>query len=589
MRSEIGKKHHIPVTLSILMTLAFYLLFILTHPVYFHPDNWEVSVVTSGYYGDNICQYLHPFLCLIIKAIGCILPSADVFTLLVHLGIGAGCTVIFYLTFEYYLSSVRHSLTYLVLLADITLGVLYITQELRIWNANYNIQTGAVLFFGMILFFTVLKEQRSKSLLLLSTVMIVFGFTLRVAVAYLFIPYFFLEIADYYLENRNNIVHIKRMIKHLVPIIIAVLVLCVSRFILLSVEPFKTAEAYNHFRTIAVDYPMKEWSKSNILTISQADYEAATDWTFFDTKNLDLQRLKSIADAGTTNEFEYSDVRGILKEMWRTVKNIDIYMFLMLILTGILLVRNLICSNNTLRKIESLLSVLGSFVILYYFTARGRAPLRVWQPVLFATNGVLIGVFLSDYSKRNSSVTKEEIIPDEKNEGRKRYRLIWETGIALVLFVVLWYGAGQFLAHIDFCKPQNILTARIGADDSVYVDTFEEDAIYIWPNWSATIPDYFIEIGKLPTKRVMEHNIAAGDWTYGQVYYLEYLERLGIPNPAEALFERDDVFLMDGNMETILNLLREHYGRNIEAEEIGQINGTKAYRVYRESPVEETS
>lgn len=572
--------------ISVIITISLYVLFLVLHPVYFHSDNWEVSVVTAGYYEGFFCQYLHPLICIIIRGISVLLPTADVFTLLIHLAIGIGVTLTLFLAIKiiFGIKVGERTIKDWLLLIIVILAELYITQGLRVWNANYNIQTGAILFYGMILAFSTNYVSHRK-LFFVECGLIIFGFMLRIAVAYLFIPYFSLEIIVNIIENkwrrdlrsgtderaRHSIFACS--MRWILPTII-ILLLIISRLIFLSIEPYKSAEDYNRYRTVSVDYPMKKFSEIESPDFTNAEYEMATDWMFMDTEYLNVEKLKSIADQGYSNKYRVTDYKHILLEMWKTVSRIDIYMFLMLMITGVILTRNIICCKTWLRKIESVLAILGSFIILYYFTYRGRAPIRVWQPVLFASNGVLIGAAAAD--TRRNNMFMDVLCCEQKNI---KYIDIFNSISLIAMLVILWYGAGQIIAHAQFQEPQNILTARMNVDDSVYEETFRDEAIYIWPNWHATIPDYFIKKGKLPTQRVMDHNIPAGDWTYGQVYYNGFLKRIGVPNPAEALVNSNDVFLMDGNCDKALNYLREQFGEDLELMPRKKIHGVMAYQV----------
>ena len=86
-----------------------------------------------------------------------------------------------------------------------------------------------------------------------------------------------------------------------------------------------------------------------------------------------------------------------------------------------------------------------------------------------------------------------------------------------------------------------VFRSAAGVDESEYAQMKESDAIYLVSRLSW--PEYHQQNGKLPSKELMNHMVFTGDWIYGQTYHKSYLERLGIPNPAEALLERDDVFL----------------------------------------------
>ncbi len=559
---------------AILFTAVLYILFLFTYPVYYYGDNWEVAVVTSGYYGSNFCQYLHPLVCLIIRGLGKAFSTADIFTLLVHVLIGTGFSLIFYLALEHLSEKCisQYTITGWLFILNVVLGELFISEGLHIWNANYNIQTGAILFSGIIILIVSMRQKRSVFWVVAGTGLIAFGLMLRVAVACLFIPYFALIVlaeilyqkglaADEIAVGEQRQKTITTLIietglrKYIMPVLITGFVLLISRAVFLSTEPYKSAEDYNYYRTLAVDYPMKPWEQLDPAPFSKADYEAATDWTFIDTEGMNTAAFKEITDAGSTNKYKIYEVTDILGDMCRTALHIDIYMMLMFLITVFLAVVNIFCSGSWWQRAETILSVAGSFIILYYFTFRGRAPLRVWQPVLFALDEVLITIALQEKKRKTTGLI-----------------------LSILLFALLWYGAGQMIAHAELRKPQNILMARVGADDSVYEETWKEESVYIWPNWYASIPEYFISIGKLPTQRVVDHNIAAGNWTYGQVYYKGYLNHIGISNPAEALVKRDDVYFMDMN-NTAFSYLQEHFGERLQLQEAGEINGKVAYRV----------
>ena len=151
----------------------------------------------------------------------------------------------------------------------------------------------------------------------------------------------------------------------------------------------------------------------------------------------------------------------------------------------------------------------------------------------------------------------------------------------LFLCVVLYFGIGQVMAHSSIHKPTSPLTAKIGADDSLYEETFIDDTLYIWPKWYTAIPEYFSKQDKLPTKRVIEHNIGMGDWIYEQIYFREFLEKIGAENPALALLERPNTFLVEGTEKEFLLYMKHHYGEDIELETVGKISDQKVFRLVR--------
>jgi len=152
----------------------------------------------------------------------------------------------------------------------------------------------------------------------------------------------------------------------------------------------------------------------------------------------------------------------------------------------------------------------------------------------------------------------------------------------LLIAIVLWFGAGQVIAHSERnAGIQTALTARADSDDSKFEGT--ENGLYIWPQWWSTVQHYYSAQGKLPPKEVLQHNIPLGFWVSGQVYFNEMLKTQGTPNPATALLDRSDVFLVEGQEETLLAQMKAHYGEDLRLMEAGTLaEGQKLYRVVRE-------
>ena len=89
-----------------------------------------------------------------------------------------------------------------------------------------------------------------------------------------------------------------------------------------------------------------------------------------------------------------------------------------------------------------------------------------------------------------------------------------------------------------------------------------------------------MKAGKLPSYQVLSHNIALGDWTYGQTYYTAFLDRIRHPNPIRDLVEKPNVYIMSDD-SYILDFLCIHYGDDISLFEAGRIGDRTAYQAKR--------
>ncbi len=543
-------------SICLILPLLFYTLFLFTNPLYFSTDSQEVADVVDGLYGENnFCQFLHPLLCVIIKPLNAIFPVTDVFTTLVHLAIFFCFTLLLYLGLESVVDAPigKWALSDYISAALTILSVAFISFGMVIWNVNYNVQTAFFVFSGLLILSFSKRRGKQRKWFVFGAGFVAFGFMLRIEAALLFLPFIALEIITETIEKKRF------TSRYLLPTVLIIALLFSSRVIFYQIEPYKTAIRYNVARTDCMDFPMKKWERLEKPDILAADYNAVTDWVLADTDIITAELMEKAAEAGGVNKYSLRNgFAPIFEDMWTRLTKTNLYMFALAVMTLILMVRNIIVCSKW-RKIESGLSVLGGFIILFYFTIRGRAPLRVWEPVMFAADYALISAAIRDKSSEKIQID-----------------LLFQ----LMLCVGLWFSAGQVMAHNDWKAPATTLNAKTNADESIFRNAFDPEGIYLWPNWFASIPWYYRDLDKLPPRWVLEHHIPVGDWTYGQPYFDSFLKEIDLENPAKALIERDNVYLMFGS-DTLLDFLRIHYDEDFELIEVGELNGQIAYRVVR--------
>ena len=667
----------IPHMVSLFFALVCYAGFMFFNPLYISTDNIGVAVVTEGYYGENnFCQYIHPLLCLIIKWLTPLFPTADVFTLLVHIAVICSIALLFDLfavsaftgsgqknltTFtdsSLYLPRVRSrgffrgsGVREISIALTTGMSILLFSSGITVWNANYTIQTAAIVLAGLLILFTSMRQKRSLAWLFAGTLIISFGFMLRIESALLFLPFIALEVLSGFFSAEKNpglssVLPINgnedtAPVSHLsfwtrfsradradrrtdradwtdrtdrgagradstgwidrgagravstnrgagqpgaagyilfLPAAVIIFLLLATRFAFNLQEPYKTAGRYNAARTAAVDFPMKSWNAeieaASSGHFSKTDYEAVTNWCFFDTEFMDVDMLESVVNTGRRNDYSITrkGMSELLGEMKWTLLHSSLYMVILIGLSTVLAFRNLICCPWP-RKAETVLSILGVFIILTYFTFRGRAPMRVWESVIFAMDFVLF-MAATDRTEHN-----------KKNVN---------TVCFFLMFILLWFSTGQLLAYVEFHKPQPVWVSRIPEEGGPFAITVSEeageDSLFIWPNWHTYLPKYAEETGKLPSRELIRHNIALGDWVYGQPYFTDFLGNINAQNPARALLERPNTYLMgDYASGLVLDYFREHYGAEIDmqaATDIGKINNVMTYRFIRKEVIE---
>ena len=574
MNKSLTKKQRFIGALTI--TLVLYVLFSISSGLYIYTDNITVGVVTSGMYGNNQCQYLHHLLCLVIGLLNPVLPFADVYATLTHVSLLLGIFLISYAFIETaFQKPIRKwRVDDMVSAALMALAIVYFTLGLKLFGVNYTVQTTAIISEGVIALVYGAKTRKRRSWIVAATAVVGAGFLQRYEACLLFLPFLALELLTEIVRAKDKAGWFKNNRRYLLPAIVVIIALLASKAAFMNIEPYKSDAAYNRYRTISEDYPMETYGVTykDFSEIDHDTYIMVTHWILADTDVINEDTLRKIAEVGSRNDYQYTSqgLKWTLNEMKRVATTQDVHLMVLLALTALLTLWNILTARGVWLKLESVLCTLGGFVILFYFTFRGRAPIRVWQCVVISALTVHVLVMIKGVMDRQS------VSPVDR-KGQPGGVVIFQ----LLLCVVLYFGVGQVMAHSSVHAPVFPLTARVGADDSAYEATFEEDVLYLWPNWYSAIPDYFSRQDKLPTQRVIEHNIAFGDWLYGQVYFRDFLSRIGAENPAKALLERSNTYFIEGQEDILLEFMRKHYGDDIQAEYVRKVNGKKAYRLVR--------
>lgn len=583
---------------ALLITLALYFIFSISGWIYVFTDNITVAVVTAGYYGNNnMCQYIHPLFCLIIKALNPVLPTADVFAVLMHAFLLLGIYCVSYAAIETaFRKTIRKwSVEDCITRALLFLAIAYYTLGLKLFGINYTVQTGAIIATGVVALFYAFHMNKGKSWIILGSVLIFAGFLGRIEACLLFLPFIALELFTEFVRNKGRLNWIRKTAQYILPSVIIIAVLLGSKAVFLSVEPYRSDAEYNKYRTITGDYPVETYGVTykNWDGIDKDTYNAVIHWDLLDTDNINTETLQKIAEVGSRNDYQATKegMKRTLHEMKRQSTKVDVHVMTLTALAIIMTLWCVIAVKSVWLKLEALCSFGGGFIILFYFTFRGRAPLRVWQCVLIDALTILILIMIKDGIERlrpalriEHRLKDAEVTAPSEKKNKKKKSMVYRTATVifqLFLCAVLYFGIGQVMAHSSIHKPTSPLTAKIGADDSVYEETFIDNSLYIWPWWHAAVPDVFSKQDKLPTRRVIEHNIGMGDWVYEQVYFRDFLKRIDAENPAKALLERPDTYLVEGMEEDFLKYMQHHYGEDIELEEAGEINEKKVYKLVR--------
>jgi hypothetical protein len=77
----------------------------------------------------------------------------------------------------------------------------------------------------------------------------------------------------------------------------------------------------------------------------------------------------------------------------------------------------------------------------------------------------------------------------------------------------------------------------------------------------------------------MQKNPQEGNWFYGQVYFYQYMEQIGVDNPIEVILQ-DNAYYVGDNCLFLLYYLQKHVEGNIQVLQVDEILGTPVWQFY---------
>lgn len=534
-------------------------IFSLFQPLYTQVDNYLASLVTNRIYdSDNYCMFLNPVLCRIVGILQKLCPDGDAFTLLSRVMILAGIWYLSYFAARTLRKNSELVCAYLILFLLVINASLFF-DYFTIWAAFFS-------FAGMILLLYGIRHERRWSDVTAGTLFLACGIMWRVESAAIFVPFVGLELFIEFVfvpktkEERSAFV--RKACGTLVPAVLCVLALLSIDYGFKHSEKYKYGVDYNNAVSAVVDFPMEDYEKVKDLLpgVSRNDYESLQVRLYADTDRVTMEYSKRIADAGSIHAVDLS-VKGLLESM-RVLLSAVLASKKTLFYWGLLFLFLLLIVLSDVKwyyKLELFLTYCGAWLIMLYFSFVGRIPLRVINSVTYAVFGMVLLLFLAEEWKS------------------EKINLKWIKGF---LFAAAAVVACMDTISYDFISPQSVFEAKKGADESRWESTYKEGILYLWQtNEYVQRPMRdFIDQGKIMTEDFLKHNLCYGEWTYGQVYFRNYLERLGVPNPMKALLDRKETYYVAEDSDLVLTYLREHYDEKVQVVRTGEIDGIPVWK-----------
>ncbi|MBR6257235.1 MAG: hypothetical protein IKR23_07645 [Lachnospiraceae bacterium] len=566
--------------------LLLYMIFCISGRLYDDWDNYYVAIVVNGLLGNNnLCQYQHPLLCVMMGLVKLVLPAADCFTFSIHVLLIAAIAFMITIFRTRYSGKTQRALLWA--------AVVYLAWGIEIWNVNYTVWAAFFCFTGMLGLFGDPEEKQGRKII--GTLFFLLGLMLRHQAGLLFLPYIGLEALCEMSVFRGKDSVKKRLsvLRRLLPLLIGIVLILGSRAVFYSIEPWKSGWEYDKARVKVVDFPMRSWDMLEENAASDLDrllYKGARRWMYADTELVSRENLLRMADAGSMRGFD-PDLMGIArglhymgKVIWYYPLEVFIPLLFLLFLAGVK------CFTERKAWIGLLMTFAGSIVIILFFVMLGRAPSRVWLCVILAAFGTICVM---------DPTGKEEGDHSEKSgTDAKAFKIIGMSAALLlgISAVVCLICSGRLHRFETVCSAakgaeEKSFSAVYGTDIRYLVcgwgEEEEEDSVILdnMYGWNRMLKHY-MDQAKLPSSEFFRHYLSSGWWCYGQEYYLSLLRELQVENPVRALVEKDEVYLLDMSEDSLFReffyvYLYDHYG-DMLVKKIGTVDEYPVYRFRKE-------
>lgn len=506
-----------------------------TNRLYVDIDNYLISLVLNGLYGEGWYQLIHPWMNMALRALSRAWPLADWFALSMRIAVAAAmfwCGVLLAKAVPF---GAKRGLIYGVFL-------LFLLRE-ELFNKNFTICTALLAAVAVLTLALGLRRPMGPAAAWVAAGLASFACMLRSDSFLLLVPFWALDLAVWLLFCRRDALRqtLTRALRQLAPTLLCLAVLAGTQAWYSACTPFGEAQAYNDARVALVDFSIKSWEEAEAeLTaagLTQTDYEALRSAYFADSEVFPPEQLERVAQAVKTS-FSPALLRNLprVAQEARIAWNDSSALRRVAVLAVLCTLCALWAARSRAAVLELLCAWGGAGLIVLYFGLLGRVRDRVILGVLL---GVLVLALL--------------LLAFAPPRGTRRTAWVRRAGCAALGLGCLWA-----LAHCNFGYLQLAANACSERDD---LPAAPSQALYVWNPMllDLDMTERYMERGKLPPRAYLRTNLHYGEWTVGQPYFNETLAEVGAPNLLRAVAQRPDTYFVSLRTEPLQSYLQQHY------------------------------
>ena len=327
---------------------------------------------------------------------------------------------------------------------------------------------------------------------------------------------------------------------------------------------WKNYAEYNYARSELMDYGMPKYEDYQDLYtelgISRTAYDLFDTWNSGDTAVFSTEVMKKLAAERPVKKPGPGTARAFLKEVPKGfMKNRIFRCFLVAAGLWVLFGR------HDRRAVLSLLFQIILFGALYYYLflkgryLYNRVDAGLWMSALF----VLLWTFKRDWKRLPAGLVRTGLI----------------LGVmAICAFIQIPGWKGRLSSHCEDSRAR-----RREVRQQMKQIAADEDHLYVSKLGILSASRFSAPFVPMP-RGILSNVVTLGGWKVESAPYNTVLEKYGFgDNPYEAIAGTSDrsgaVLLLDNDIDATVDYIREYYNPEAAAEEIGEWNGEKIFRI----------
>ena len=572
-------------------------------------DGYLIAMVSNGCYGENnYCMFIHPLISYLCGKLSIVLPYADCYSLIII------SFMSFSLFYSYYLIFSLVETLYKRMILVLTV-ICYVFSTCNGLTMRFTLQAGFCMFVGLLLL-SIAFHDENKNYVIPGVLCCAFGCMIRDQAAFTLIPFCGLLLLYELIANRIMLkVFLRKCFKYLGVALVCILTLFITGKWFYNQPEYSESTKYNAARSALVDYPVKKWEdiEEKAIGYSENDYYAVTHYIWEDSDIIDWTYLEEISNLANNNYFvQVREMDTPQSKITFTVKNI-IYNFcvnamkiawfeigLVVLLFSIYL---FLKHKDLWVRLVLVFNLLGYFTIIIFFALLGRevalkelllsGNLLVLFYMIFVLNGTqerwssnkwnIIKVVLVAYITMQPFFAQKWFSPAlDCLCLASDFNLVDAQKVDMIEKAMYGFYSGIPFQEDDHNSIVEMFSARKDSETSSLLESLcENEELYIWNIWNYDDELSVLQRNnKLPSKDLISHNVAMGEWVSGQIYFKEHLESIGASNLMESLLSRPETIYVGKDEQIVHQWLKEHYSENVKIEHVKNVGTYPVWRYY---------